>query len=756
MMRDPGKLALRRACRVALVIPAVFALSTYGLGLGLGALYATIGAFVLLALADFGGPTRTRAEAYVAAGGLGVVAIAVGTLAAENRIAAVITTFVFVFGLSLGAVLRGYFAASAVAVLLPFVIAVTSGPGGTQHLLNRGLGWIVGAAFALASALLLWPSHRRGALRVRLSAALSATASVVRATWPSDDQTPSLIDVDGRMRELTQAFHGVHEVYDGRLIRPGDATSHERAAMQLVDQIGRIRTLLMWRSHEHAQPMSSDVALARLSADCLDGCARALTTLEPPPDPTMLDEARKTHQRSLEEWARDRLVADQGREVADRLDAGFRVRVVAALSELACISTREASGHKTTKGSRAAWDAATVPVSTIDVRLGRKLRDHLSFGSPWFRNSFRSAVAVTLAVLLAAAIGVDHGIWVVLGAVVALRFDVIGTSRSAVQVVVGTVGGFLIVLLLITAVGAESGAYWLLLPLVAFLAAYAAGAVSKVVAMASSTVFALVFLSLVFGYDVKTGEVRIINVGLGLAVSLAMSALLWPRGVTAQVRTTLAAAIHECGGYLVGAYDRLLEGPLFDDEAVTLHRRASSALNTSYEAFDLSLSQPGPKAINTQAWAILGSGATQVLAGANRVVALARAGYQPSGCPDAADTLIATAHHVRAQLDYTIDRLASLEEDLIEVADPSTDRSGAPTRESALDDPVLRLRHRVRTCLESWQHVTDRDVGHDALALVWAQDWLVHLDWVAHGADTVFVTRNSESGTHSDRTKAAE
>lgn len=738
-MRDPGGLARRRALRVAICVPLVFLIGSRLLNLGSGALYATFAVFALLVFADFGGPLPQRGRAYVACAGAGLVAIALGTVLAENRVAAVGGTFIVAFGLFFAAVLRGYFAASTIAVLLPFVIAVTNGPGYLPQLASSEIGWLTGAAVATAAALVLWPTHLREDLRLRIGVALHASAVAVRAAWGGELASRS-IDVDARIRDMNLAFQQVHEVYDGKLIRPGGATSRDRALMQLVDQLGRMRTLLLWRvSDIPIAPIQPDVKLARLAADCIDECVTALTVEANPPDPARLDQARDRHREEIEAWANDQLRQKVGSvAIMARLDAGFQVRSIASMAEMACASTGVAVGHRRS-GPTTEWRIAEPLLSTTNLDPRRMLRDHLSMGSPWFRNSLRSGAAVALAVAVALLTDVSHGFWVVLGAVSALRFDALGTGKSALRVILGTIGGFSVSLLLLVTIGPHLNVYWILLPLTAFFAAYAPAVISLAVGQGAFTVFVLVFFALAYGPDIKTGEIRLMDVGLGLIVSLLMSAMLWPRGVSAQVVTTLKAALLQCSEFLIASYDRLLEGPSFEVATQHSYQAATTALSKAVESFDLSLSQAaGPKAVDPQTWAVLANGAVQLQSASQVVWMLSRLGYKPSRCPEAVDVLFATAHHVRSHFVAIVDKISTLDQGKVRIRGflsetplqlpEVTNSAGA----NPLTEPVSRLRHRVLDCLESWEPDESPDTGRSLLALIWARDWLILLDWVVH------------------------
>ena len=70
---------IRRALRVALVTPALFALFLVVLDDRNAAPFATFGSFALLAMVDFGGPLRRRFRGYLVVTALGAVLVAAGT-----------------------------------------------------------------------------------------------------------------------------------------------------------------------------------------------------------------------------------------------------------------------------------------------------------------------------------------------------------------------------------------------------------------------------------------------------------------------------------------------------------------------------------------------------------------------------------------------------------------------------------------------------------------------------------------------------
>src|SRR5690606_40380138 len=62
--------------------------------------------------------------------------------------------------------------------------------------------------------------------------------------------------------------------------------------------------------------------------------------------------------------------------------------------------------------------------------------------SPTRRSSdLRSAVALSLSIAVAKSVSLQHPFWIVLGTLSALRFDALGTGRTAKQALIGTTAG---------------------------------------------------------------------------------------------------------------------------------------------------------------------------------------------------------------------------------------------------------------------------------------------------------------------------
>jgi len=121
---DPGLEALRRAARVALVMPAASGMGLLVLRNAPFSMFISFGSFSLLALADFGGLRRPRAIAYASATVGGAALVVIGTLASTSPwIAAPVALFV-AFAIRFAGLFGGYATTAQVALLLSFVLSL--------------------------------------------------------------------------------------------------------------------------------------------------------------------------------------------------------------------------------------------------------------------------------------------------------------------------------------------------------------------------------------------------------------------------------------------------------------------------------------------------------------------------------------------------------------------------------------------------------------------------------------------------------
>ena len=175
---------------------------------------------------------------------------------------------------------------------------------------------------------------------------------------------------------------------------------------------------------------------------------------------------------------------------------------------------------------------------------------HASVRSVWFINSLRGALALAAAVAVADISGVQHGFWVVLGTLSVLRTNASATGATALRAIAGTAAGFAIGGALLVAIGTNTTALWVILPIAVLVAAYAPGTAPFAVGQAAFTVTIVVLFNLLVPVGWKVGELRVEDVALGCAVSVLVGTVFWPRGVASLVGDDLADAYRAGAVYL--------------------------------------------------------------------------------------------------------------------------------------------------------------------------------------------------------------
>src|ERR1700728_1564776 len=180
---------------------------------------------------------------------------------------------------------------------------------------------------------------------------------------------------------------------------------------------------------------------------------------------------------------------------------------------------------------------------------------HASFRSVWFLSALRGSLALAAAVLVADLSGVQHGFWVVLGTLSVLRTNAASTGSTALRALGGTVIGFIVGALVLLAIGTNTAALWVVLPIAIAVAAYAPGTMPFAYGQAAFTVVVVVLFTLLVPAGWKVGLLRIEDVALGCLVSLVIGVLFWPRGASSVVGDDLADAFRIGAAYLTESVD---------------------------------------------------------------------------------------------------------------------------------------------------------------------------------------------------------
>lgn len=682
--RDPHRVNLRKASRAALVVPSVFALLVV-IGNTPSALFAAFGSFAALVFSDLGGPRFRRFRAYLLLAVVGAVLVALGTACADTTWLAVVATGTVAFTISMCGALGGYFAAAGTSATLAFVLPVMS-PIVEADLASRELGWVVGVTVAGVAAIVLWPVHQRDRVRAAAAAVFREAATALVAPAAERDLT-ALRAADAELTART-----------GVVYRPAGSITAERALVALAIAARRLSPLVERVTAADrsvtADPTPEYAALARCVAGALTDSARVVAReIDQGQGRGAIEHARAAHADALERWAVATLPAAGATRVVDGFTGAFPLRRL-SLAAVQIADAADTAVHDTVR-TRAAGETA---MTTAWVML----RGHCHVRSVRFRNAARAGLGLAVAVLVAKTASVEHAFWVVLAALSVLRSNALGTGATAVQALAGALIGFASAAALMATIGGDTTGLWLALPIVVFLAAYTPGAVNFVVGQAGFTVFVVVLFNILVPDGWRTGLVRVQDIAIGAGVSVAVGALLWPRGARGVARRSFADLLRAASGHLSVALDvavRRVPGDLSGAaaEAADARARAVAALE------DLVLERGGGH-VDRTGWGTLLVEALQLELAADGVGRAVPASAA-NGCRDAAGALAREGDAVIAAVRLEADQV---------VADGIRSLEPGPRPPSLLPEALT-------ACLASRSPSQLPGV----LGLVWVHEWLV-------------------------------
>jgi uncharacterized membrane protein YccC len=621
-VHDARSTAMRKGLRAAIALPGALALVDAVTGDEQAGLFAAFAAFALVAMADFGGPPRARATAYLTATAVGAALIVVGTLVSDEPVVAGVIGFVVGFALMQTAAFGGAWAAGMFVTALSYVLAATF-VGTVDDLPSRVLGWGFGGVAATALALLLLPVYPRPVLWSAAADALRACAAYVRAAGSP-----------GARAAARKAVERLHHAYAATPYRPAGPAVRDRAFVALMEGLDRFVSL-----EPEAVGGPTEDAGARLreaTAVLLDAAAARIDD-PAAPDPELLavDRARHEHRDALGTWTESALRDGTApSDVLTGLEGAWWSRVASFMAVSLAADVVIGMG-----GTPLDHDLAETLETPIDEERGRVarvrhvLRANLDLSSVRFQNAVRTAVAVGGAVLLAGLLTIDHGFWVGLATLSVLRSNALATGRTAAQAIGGTVLGLVVVLVLFGIFDAGQTEEWIVMPIAAFGAAYAPSAISFVVGQASFTVAIVLLFDVIEPEGWHTGLVRVEDIAIGAGVSIAVGLLLWPRGARGLLRSVLGAHLRADAEYLDRAVDGMTGGDV--TSAGPCQERASQAARRVADAYDEIMSAPGTVPPGVAQWAAVAGSARQVQAACDLVTALTQLGFLIGAFPDA-------------------------------------------------------------------------------------------------------------------------
>ena len=570
--RDAEYSALRRAGRAAIVMPSVFALADEVIGNSTVAIFSAFGSLAMLLFVDFGGSMRERLAAQVSLALAGAVLICLGTLVSNTIWLATTTTVVVAFVVLFQGVLSSVLASATTSLLVAFVLPVSL-PGPLSSIPTRLAGWLLAGAVSLIAIRILWPAPDREPLRMSTAQActrlaqrlLSEVDCINGGLEPAHRQTR-----DAAVAESTASVVALRTSFFTAPYRPTGLGTATRALVGLVDQVIWLNSILeRTPADTEVGPTAPVVCAVKLAAaDLLQQGAVLLETATG--DPTVLHPAGQRLRDAREAMERAVISALPIRrsdahsqpepeaiiaEFVSSLEPSFRAKemsfAAAAVAENIelTVAARQRTAWQQLLGHRP--EGTSSSLSTAKERA----LSHLGPHSVWMHNSLRGAIALSLAVLVAELTGVQHAFWVVLGTLAVLRSSALNTGLNAWRALLGTVVGFILGGGLVVLVGTNTTAYWLLLPVAILFAGLAPAAISFAAGQAGFTMTLLILYNIVAPTGWKVGLVRIEDVAIGVAVSLVVGALFWPRGAASALSKVLAEALSESAEYVQRAIE---------------------------------------------------------------------------------------------------------------------------------------------------------------------------------------------------------
>jgi uncharacterized membrane protein YccC len=554
--RDRDFAALRRACRAAIVMPAMFAIGDKAIGNAAIATFAAFGSFSMLLLVDFGGPMRARLQALAALGVGGCAFVCLGTLASTHIWLAAAAMVLIGFAVIFIGVVSSVLAAASTSLLLAFILPVSlDAPVSTIP--ECVAGWAIAAGAALLAVGLLWPTPVREPLRAASTNACRALAARLRAevAYLTGGRAAAL----GERREIAVAkadgaIAELHRSFLATPYRPTHLGTASRTIVRLVDELVWLNRLAIRCAHaEEEDPVGAALSVELAAAGVLEEGAKLLDSASS--SSGLLTAALQTLTEALRGLEQRAVAALPAGELVSSRDPSFRAE---ELGYGATLVGRDI--ELATAAEARSWLQRVLgrePEGTSGPLLAARKRagDHLDRNSVWLHNSVRGAIGLGLAVFVANRTGVQHSFWVVLGALSVLRSNALSTGQSILRALGGTVVGFVVGAALLAAIGTNATLLWFLLPIAILLAGIAPAAISFAAGQAAFTLTLVFLFNIIQPIGWRVGLLRVEDIAIGCGVSLVVGLLFWPRGAGAALRHALADAYAETAAYLASAVD---------------------------------------------------------------------------------------------------------------------------------------------------------------------------------------------------------
>jgi uncharacterized membrane protein YccC len=589
-----------RAVRATIVIPCIFALTFKVVGDAQMALFAVFGSFAQLVTVTFGGTRRDKALAHLGLAVAGTLAVIIGTLASASVWLAALVTIPVAFAIYFGGSAGPNAAAGVTPCLFGFILPIAS-TGTVSVLPSRIEGWLLASAASTLAVLLLSPRPPGDRLRAQAAKLATVLADQLDAAIAGRQTAADGEATMAAKRELMNAF--VATPY-----RPIGLAAADQGLASLIHLLEWCTSLISDAADGHLDlpaAAAADRALLTDSVRALRQVAAVMSGHQVSMDLEPVYQERRASARHLHERAADPATAL--RRADDAFHAqGLGIATSEALSQ-AMIAGRQATPAEVASQHRH-WiaglqDSEPGKAARRLLREASIIAGNASLRSVWFRNSARGAIALAAAVAVAKATDVQHAFWVVLGTLSVLRTSATATGSTALRGLAGTIAGFAVGGALLVGLGTSPTALWIAFPLAVLVAAYTPGTAPFVVGQAAFTVTIVVLFNLLVPAGWQVGLLRVEDVAIGIAVSLVVGFLFWPRGMSSVVGDDLADAFRSGASCLVDAATWALGGAEHRPERATMALAAGNRLDDAVRGY---LTEQGSKRLSkADLWALV-------------------------------------------------------------------------------------------------------------------------------------------------------
>jgi uncharacterized membrane protein YccC len=569
---------------IATVTPLI---ADHLLGLGGGSWMSLAG--LNGALADRGGPYRTRAVVMTGLALASAAAALIASAVAGSVPLAVAATFALAFGCGLVRVWPDIGAGFGVTTLVTFTICLAVPATTLGAALMRPVYIIVGGLWAMLLSVIVWPLTPYRPVRLGVGACYRAVADFLdallarlakgpaRDAWEFKEQIVAVrTTLESARTALAVSRRG----------RAAETARGERLLMlhELADQLYAHLIALM--EVVGALPTVSLAIVATLQD--IAGTARDIAAHV---------ESERDLPRVPVHWS--------GQALRDHPDATFEVhyeQIAALIDRMADYATAASATVATLNSGASVPDADIGNAASVDVGDVRaplvqlfSLRVLLSPDSVVLQHALRIAIVTSVAVLVTGLFHLDHGYWVTLTAVVILQPYTGATTQKALQRVLGTILGGIVAAGL-SALFHGFGAVLILVAL--FTACCVALLPLNYGAYAVFGTPAFVLLAEASTGDWHLAGVRILNTLIGGALALAGSRLLWPSAERNRLPEFAAAALRASRDFLRLAVDMVTSGGEISPGVLRDTRRAVGlAASNAEESFQRMIGEhTGPAA----------------------------------------------------------------------------------------------------------------------------------------------------------------